>query len=134
VQIGRAHHGGMLVEPGGQLEQNRTAGLAEGRKAQLVRDHQVHAHQSEGDLARLPRRLLLIQDVHQTHDRVKAHPLAVLANTGYAEVGSQVRHGDNEPKKRQVTRNRNCQFCVCRIQVPKAASAPTWAAIATQRI
>ena len=90
-QVGRDHHAGVLVELRQQMEQQGPAGLAERQIAQLIENHQIHAHQRQGDPAGLAGRLLLLQRIDQIHRREEAHPLAVLGDPRHPERRRQMR-------------------------------------------
>ena len=73
AQVRRDHHAGVLVQPGGQTEQQRPAGLAEWQVAQFIEDHQVQAQQARRDAPGLALRLLLLLllRIEQIHRRAK---------------------------------------------------------------
>jgi hypothetical protein len=89
-QVRRDHHASVLIELGQQVEQQGPAGLAERQIAQLVQNHQVHAHQGKGQLPRLAGGFLLFQQIHQIDRRVEPNPLAVLGDAGDAEGRGQM--------------------------------------------
>jgi len=85
-QIRRDHHAGVLVELGQQMKQQSPADLTEGQVSELIENHQIHPHQRKGQLSCLARCLLLLQQIHQIHGRVKANPFAVSGNAGYTSA------------------------------------------------
>jgi hypothetical protein len=80
-----------LEVPAQQVEQQRSAGLAEGQVAELVEDHEVQSQQAVGDATGLALRLLLLQRVDQIHRGVEPHALAVTREPGHADGRGQMR-------------------------------------------
>src|SRR5258705_10122878 len=59
-QIGGDHHTGVLIEFAEQVEQQGTAGVAEGKIAKLVQDDEIGTHQVQRNAAGLALRFLAL--------------------------------------------------------------------------
>ena len=74
-QVGGNQHAGVFIELGQQVKQQGAARLAERQVTQLIEDDQVHAHQAQGNPARLALRFFLLQGIDQIDRGVKPHAL-----------------------------------------------------------
>ena len=113
VQVRRDHHAGVLIQPAEQVEQQRTACLAERQVAQLIEDHQVQAQQARRDASGLALCLLLLQRVDQIHRGVKAHAPAMLGDAGHANGCGQVGLAGARPSHQHHVVRHFCEACLC---------------------
>ena len=89
-QVGRDQHAGVLIKLGQQVEQQSSTNLIEWLVAQFIKDHQVHAHQTQRNAPGLALGLFLLQRVDQVDGRVDPQALAVLRQARDAQRRGQV--------------------------------------------
>ena len=72
------------------MEEQCSAGLAEGQVPELVQDDCVQAQHARGNASGFALGLFLLQRVDQVHGRVEAHSLAVTRDASHADGGRQM--------------------------------------------
>ena len=85
------------VQLGQEVKQQSAPGLAEGQIPQLVKDHQIQAHQRQGDASGLAFPLFALQLIDQINRRVKAHPFAFCGNASHPNGCGQMRLAGARP-------------------------------------
>ena len=90
VQVRGDDDARMLVELAQQMEQQRTARLAEWQVAELIEDDDVHAQQTAGDTTGSALSLFLLERIDQVYRPVEAHPLGVLHDPGHTDGGRKM--------------------------------------------
>jgi len=90
AQVGRDDDAGSLIKLAKQMEQQRTAGLAERQVTKFIEHYEIGVHESCCKLPRLATKLLLFECVDQFDGGEETHTAAIMFERLHTDRGCQM--------------------------------------------